>query len=441
MSTTTNQEGVLPHESHDEPSSSLLGDADSDESQSIVTDNSVSYNHDPAIHALKDLPMRRAPQDSLFQDFETQPPQTTITSLLDNTTNDNLDPFVALRNMETRLKTVQAENARLRARCREEDSSASWPVLYQVECFSSGQVATYVDRPIFVDDGDHLHLEGQRRIASESAWEQSQRDVPFVVYKIYRCRESNYHQSRDGRTDINSRPQKFGESVRVLNEPLVRAVRRLFKSATGLAIYAQSDVFRDHSLRSPYTFFHHFEDDIRAFASRLGHHDSGFHLLLEYINEQSEEIRDAAKDSFSRGEFQDWFIHYLFKPGELLISLLESEPQVVTLRSLLLNVAGDFGSRKLYSCTIGRINFDGSFRRIQQSANLSVDADTSYSHKITNLDIYPLRYSTSQLQTFLLERGRKFYSCRQGRYVSYSADHSAFKGDFVRMLLCIPHSW
>ena len=430
MSNTMGQAEALPHEPYGRPWS-LVEIENDDEFQPDSTDDSTSYNHDPTMHVLEDLPMRGSPQNNLSQAYETQPPQARDTSLLDNPANDSFDPFVALRNMEIRLNTIQAENTRLRARCRDEDSSASWPVLYRVECLSATRVATYVDHPIYIDDGSHLHLEGQRRIGSASAWEQTQRDVPFVVYKSYRCCEKHYHHHGDGRNDINSRPQSIGESVRVLNESLVRAVQHLLNSETGLAIYAQSDVFREQLLRSPYTFFHHFEDEIRRFASRLGHHDSGLNLLLDYINEHSEQNRNAAKEYFSRGEYQDWVIHYLFKPGELLISLSESEPQVVTLRSLLLNVQGDFGSRKLYNCTIGRINFDGNFRRVQQSASLLVEADPSQTHKITNLQIYPLRYSTPQMQSFLLERGRKFYSCRGGRYVSYNADHSAFKGDFV----------
>jgi hypothetical protein len=64
---------------------------------------------------------------------------------------------------------------------------------------------------------------------------------------------------------------------------------------------------------------------------------------------------------------------------------------------------------------------------------LLIPTDPSQSHLIADLKIYPLRYSTPQLRTLLLERGRKFYSCRDGRYVSYTVDHSAFKGDFVSL--------
>ena len=299
-----------------------------------------------------------------------------------------------------------------------------------MECPSTSRVATYVDKPVFIDDGSHLHLEGQRRIASESAWEQTQKDIPFVVYKAYGCRDTHHQRYSDGQDQINSNPQKTGETVRIINEALIRLVQRLFTSQPRLAIYAQSEVFRDSALRAPYTWFHHFEQEIRLFASKLGHHDPGVYLLLDYIGEQSDEIRQTVKEYLSRGEFQDWLIQYVYKPGELLVSHMESEPHVTALRSLLNGVPGDFGSRKLYNFMTSRISFDGSFRRVQQSANLLVPTDPSQTHRITDLKVYPLRFSGRDLQNFLLERGRKFYSCRDGRYVSYTADRTAFKGDF-----------
>ena len=355
-------------------------------------------------------------------------------SLLDTDIHDNFALLTQLQTMEIRLRNAKAENKRLRELCQEEEPSGMWPVLYRVQCSMSGRSATYAAKPVFIAHGAHMHVEGQRRIASESTWERMQRDVRFVVYKSYQCHDIDDTQRDAGvRESINSHPQKVSESVHILYESLQTSIQRVFEEPNGLSIYSQSNVFRNFTLRSPYTFFHHFEDEMRAFASRLGQHDVGYSLLLDYISEQSEQVRSDAKNRMLRGEFYDWLIPYLFKPGELLISRFDSETHVVTLTSLLTETGGNFRGQKPYSCTFSSITFNGNFHREQQNATLLVPTDESQAHQITNLRLYPLRHCASELRDVLLDRGSKFYSCRNGRYVSYTADHSAFKGDFVRI--------
>ena len=349
--------------------------------------------------------------------------------------DDNLDLLATLRTMEIRLRNVQAENKHLRDICQKDELFGLWPVLYRVEWSLSGQHATYADKPMFIAHGMHMHLEGQRRITSESDWERTQRDVPFVVYKSYQC--FGFETRRDDNTheDINSTPMNFGESVRILHEPLIRSIRRLFTSQPGLTVYGQADVFKDFSLRSPYTFFYHFEQDIRIFAANLGQHVLGFHLLLDYITEDVEEIRDAARECFSHGEIRDCFVPYLFKPGELLVSQIDGEPQIVTLESLLVASQEDSGSQRLYNCIVGRIAFDGNFRSVQQTTSLLVPTDPSLTFQITDLKMFPLRYGSSQLQDLLLERGRKFFKCRDGRYVSCTGQYS-YSGNHSVSVVC-----
>lgn len=350
-------------------------------------------------------------------------------SLLDLDVDDNMDLMAALHTMHIRLRNAEAENKRLRELYHVEDESGRWPILYRVQCIYGGAPATYSDPPIYITYGGHMHIEGKRRVPNEQRWEQSQDDASFVVYKLYVCRRPDPGENIEDFNEHDRHPKKISEHVHILKENTQNSIRHIITSDPGLSIYPQSDIIKDNRLHSPYVFFHHFENELRKSLSYLGAQDTSLRLLVEYVKEESEASRSNARAQIHLGVMQDWLVPWLYKPGELLVSLTGDEAHVVTLMSVL-TMTSSSNARKTYSCKVGRIKFDGQFRMLQETAILQIPIDASV--QITELSLYPLRCCNPDLRNSLLERGRKFYNCHKGRYVSYAADRSALKGDFVR---------
>ncbi|KAF2169420.1 hypothetical protein M409DRAFT_20639 [Zasmidium cellare ATCC 36951] len=240
----------------------------------------------------------------------------TAPSQLEDSRSTVPDPydFSALLRDNARL---QAENSELRERASATDGPLPYPVLYRIKCVEDDTVYTFRDSPIIIEDGtyNHQHVQSLRRVPNEIAWEESQIDVPFVVYKSYACGK---HVARlKGPV-----PKASHEEVHVLDEKLQHTLQSLFKSNTGLEIYHNSGVFANNRLAEPHVWMDHFENDIGAFLRSCAQ-DRALPLrqLLNYLESQSLDMRRKAADHFAQGLVTSDLMPYLFKPNDLLLGI------------------------------------------------------------------------------------------------------------------------
>ncbi|KAL9089773.1 MAG: hypothetical protein Q9165_005567 [Trypethelium subeluteriae] len=351
---------------------------------------------------------------------------------------------------------LRAQIARLQRRVAElsiyqnseDEKHAPWLALHRVNCQRAPRPATYIDKPIFVRDDDHYHLDGRRRISDEEEWESRQEGAPFVVYLEYFCKEDGEEfprkKSRRRGKRASERPGAFVkgtqqdgffsiaqphfEQIHILSDDLKEAIMDILDSDSDLATYRSVDFEEEGRLTSPYIFHYHFPKEIQesvelnALTQECGEE---FQLLQQYLIAQTAPGEREADDLFNRGIVTPKYLRYLYPPGGLLV--MNSDDGLVVVRqngalhlksSRKINAyASDSQTWKAASISISKVEFDGEFRVKIEEAALDCSYGVQPHVRIQDLRLYPLKYANLAVRDYLRERGQFFYSCKNGRYV------------------------
>ena len=334
----------------------------------------------------------------------------------------------------------------------EKQDDTPWPVLHRVHCPKASKPATYIDKPIWVRDDSHNHLDGRRRISEEEKWKTCQEGMPFVVFFEYFCkndeqdpvsktsrRRRNAFDNEGQQAQVLSIAQPLSEEVHILSYDLSEAIKHTFNRNSDLAFYFPMDFSDKCRFNSPYLFHYHFPHEIHKISKELSSVaqslTESFQLFQDYLKAQTESREREADYLFGQGIVTPEYLPYLFRPGELLIKHNDDGDVVVrqngTFRVNTLEKPDPFGlssaeasnKTRVYrkwqasSIPVMKVQFDGQFRAVKEMAPLNCsDGDESHL-KIQHLPLYPLRYADQGVKRYLRERGEFFYSCRNGRYV------------------------
>ncbi|KAI9662249.1 MAG: hypothetical protein M1821_008415 [Bathelium mastoideum] len=321
-----------------------------------------------------------------------------------------------------------------------------WLQLHRVHCHKIDRPATYVDAPIWVQDDDHYHLDGRRRISDEEEWISRQEKRPFVVFLEYFCkgneqdslskkdrrrnrREPGYLKAFDdgGEQDrLFSAAQPLSEELHILSDDLKEAVSDMFDSNSDLAIYRPSDFEEEGCLYAPYIFHYHFRHEIhdsKGLNANAQDCSEDFWLFQQYLEAQTETSEREANDLFAQDIVTSKYLSYLFPPGELLVTSDNDGLFVVRQSCAILPSNDRYGSEpelnsgKNLMIPITKVEFDGEFRLKNESFALECPYEDEPYIRIQDLSIHPLKYAGGKVQDQLRMRGQFFYSCKNGKYV------------------------
>ncbi|PPJ58243.1 hypothetical protein CBER1_08263 [Cercospora berteroae] len=354
-------------------------------------------------------------------------------------------PLSRLSPQEDKVALLETEMAILKAKLSVLDPNGSiyarrkipWAILHRVECsmYNEGQ-KTYLDEPVWTMEGKHYHLESRQKIASESDWEREQVNVPFVVYLGYSC--STYDKERAGLSTSNreSRPGELkgpntrsgkkknplaeripttiDEEVRILDHSLLRSLDNIFSQSSHLELYRPKSFLKNRTLKPPYLVNYHFRTLLQEYSTTLAVHlRPRYDLFLDYIKRQSEPEETTATNLFKQGLFRPRFMPYLFLPGELILHSQEETGAIVSTQlGLIRNVKG-----RMWACETEVTTFNGHFKPRERVLTVKLDTDEDRDLKIRALPEYPVKYADPALVSKLLNRGRFFFNCRNGRYL------------------------
>lgn len=165
------------------------------------------------------------------------------------------------------------------------------------------------------------------------------------------------------------------------------------------------------TLRSPLEEYHVAET--RAFGL----------ALLRCIEQLAKENYNEARALFAAGKVNKQHFEKLFTPEEIVISKVAGEMQAYW-------VDGIEESADEVTLACWSYGFDGVLSKDRSNLHVQAPAEGELV-AISDLAVCPLRLAGEKIKRTLLKRGRKCWSCRNKRFVRYSAPRLPFQSQTV----------
>lgn len=336
------------------------------------------------------------------------------------------------------------------------------------------------DHPEWVrGEGNAGRVQGKMPLTNFDLYLEKNKDVSFVVYRNFDSDSMNgtaragTHDSASGGADHT--PEHTSETIQPVSRDLIQAVRALLKSRKEYDELL-TEFNASNELQAPYLFIYHSRKGLEEFQNSLSWAaKTQLSLLSNYVMEQYAKEYAAADDLLSQKKISPEYAHYLFKPGDVLVSRVdgqytgyvatswpkcrrgkgESRMQCITSpneNSLHLydsqnSAAGTVaGKATIQVCpiTAWHWEFDGNFQRQHTVLRLEFPALDDESRNATNaektesagrqgkehkldpkgtnlseLNVFPIQYASADIIDKCRRRGKTFWKCRNRRYVSY----------------------
>ncbi|GAW24657.1 hypothetical protein ANO14919_142480 [Xylariales sp. No.14919] len=299
----------------------------------------------------------------------------------------------------------------------------------------------FLDVPcLFENDCKASALRGLIPFSHHDEYLEDHPEVSFTVIKQYDCEQ--YHTKIERAFEKRRLPnvgirdasmirpyfyvlEKTGPvaepvsaRLRITSKSLIRSLNILESQRTGRP---RAAIFSD-SINAPYIPLYHIREFLDSATQLLDQADVvSVQTLFGYLGDDFHNDYTEANDLFKSGRVSKKHFPKLFQSKELIVTHEDDHPVVMMSENCLYSTSGDTVE---LSCT--RLSFNGQF--IRKNAKLRVvwpsHSDTI---DINLLIAYPLRLDTNGTKDRLFQRGVTFWSCRQRRFVSYTAPKRTFE--------------
>jgi len=340
----------------------------------------------------------------------------------------------------------------------------------------------FFDHPEWVQgQGSASQIKSNLPLTNFELYLEKNKDISFIVYRNF-DQESARNAAQRGTDNVTSdeathRPKHTHETVRPVHKDLIEAIKALLDSRQEYAELA-SEFSASLELPAPYLFIYHSRNSLEKFQDRLSLHAKvQLSLLLDYVTEQYADEYANADSILSRNKISPKLLRYLFKPGDVLISRVDSQHvgyvstswpkinwsrKVSRMRAATSQIGTPmslYGSQDadvrvtnnkritVHACDINVWNwaFDGNFQRQHSTLSLEIPAvedeenvtETKGNGKataqgdkptkdmgeknISDLNVFPMQYAPAEIVDKCRRRGKTFWKCRNRSYVSYQA--------------------
>ncbi|CAI7668633.1 unnamed protein product [Penicillium manginii] len=285
-------------------------------------------------------------------------------------------------------------------------------------------------------------------------------DISFLVFRHYK---KKFKSSEVMKEEASRLPCPISESIYPVANEMKLALNAILESKAGF-----SDIKKRYGesgdLFAPYLFAYHSRQDIDEIKGQLSPVEiDHMNLFIRYLDEEyGEEYKDVDY-LLERKLITPQYIHYLFKPGEILIEKVDDEYTGYVAKSWIsknleeshsshhseifdriLGIEPFFKPRTMCRFQIKAWNFkfDGHFFQNDKLLSFSLNNDAlciendepskpqtygnlmKTARPITDLDVFPLKYASQTTFDTLLRRGKTIWKCRSRSLVSYKAQES-----------------
>lgn len=326
-------------------------------------------------------------------------------------------------------------------------------VIHEVSCRAEGDgherhesTTLFLDTPrLFASDSKASILRGLQQIDNLEVYLELNPGIGFVVTRYYGC--GDYYASHgmlferigDARLlseiTLSSRPYLYRLAADgPLAVPRYETMGR-FSSELVLAMSAADRIspgmFNEpEEISEPYINIYHSRGCFEVTKMGLiSSHILELENLLAYVFLARGHDFAEADDLFRQGRVSKSHFSKLFRPGELIVRIVDGEETVAKCET-----STDGGSLNFHlSCWSW--HFDGLFSKKHTITHVYWPDRKQDVLPVTALSAYPLRLGDPKLRGSLERRGEVLWSCRFRRFVGYAATTSALEETAVRSLV------
>ncbi|XDG06063.1 hypothetical protein ABKA04_005678 [Annulohypoxylon sp. FPYF3050] len=293
----------------------------------------------------------------------------------------------------------------------------------------------YLDMPKWVEGAlsSRDALVGNLLIQNIPAYLSKNPDVCFLVYRHYDTSSTHGDDSEQEDQITPTSPRHTAETIEIFAEELLTAVEKFLEH------YGFLDATEPNKLSAPYPFIYHaMRDNLDDFLETLDDKaQRQFQALLGYVDKEYADEYRIVDEMTSRGKITHAFIHYLFKPGDIVVKLSDQDSQGYLCKEWLGNEQSSTETKvkksskrstiKTYPLSCWNWTFDGMFSRQNVDLQLALDIKNQSERNIDDLEIRPLKYVNDRTVSRLERRGEWIWKCRVRHVVSYDDTHTGLQ--------------
>ena len=350
-----------------------------------------------------------------------------------------------------RIKALEQENNDLKR--TEPSNSAPLPHYTWRTLHAIGE-DIYLEPPQWKEGEDGPSLQANLPLQNVAHYLEQHPEITFIFYKDYKQQPPKDPAQIISKDGVFRPAEPFRESLSLISEHIISAVEIVAQRLPEFYdLFPEIDLQKE--IRAPYLFAYYsipFFKKIQSYLSPL-QNDLLSQLTDSILASHGKEYMEANRLS-DKGVVTRRLMKYLVRPGDVLVKkdpvtpraymattwatedtedksgfdpisdeFKEAQNQKMRTKRGLSSVLPE---KKKYSWNVEAWSwsFDGVFTRTTAVIHifLYVSGDDIQVH-INDLNYYPIKYGSSELQTLLETRGRMFWKCRNRHFVSYQEEN------------------
>lgn len=296
---------------------------------------------------------------------------------------------------------------------------------------------TYLEKPHWIKSGEKSQLKADSPVLYPDAY-ILYKPLSFVIYKYYSpdlSAEASEILQQGGQVPD---PEPTREVIKLLSDDMIKAVK-LFEKQDEEAQKKFPCLSVEKEMSAPYLWWYHYRNN-RIKISNLPNPEAELiYLLTNWIDANYSELYKNIDSQFKRSVVSTTSLPFLVQPGDVLVrwdaegveaflatSWLHKKKRNSEIQELpedpdwtLLSVPW---SKKFESWEVDAWSYvySGNFYRVVRKLDINLDVSTADTEiPIVNLNVFPLRFASQELRETLERRGKIFWSCGHGNYISY----------------------
>jgi hypothetical protein len=354
-----------------------------------------------------------------------------------NNGRQSLESSKQYHDLKTRMKALEHENQRLKAKKTSESKNHTFKILHIIE----NDKMMYLGLPSWeIGPNGECLLRGQFPFIDIDRYLQSN-DFFFVVFKTY-SKIPNHKTLKEAlrRGNALPAPEPVREEIRLVSSGMKAAMIEYTRMQKGF--YNDFPLFDVKTpIAAPYLFWYQYRSsvDIEKLPSK---HKGPMKELTSWIEKHYSAQYDQADAQFKKGLVSAENMRLFVRPGDILVSKKDDTRAYLATSwlhklfgsSLIVNkhkkpgpkengdAPADENGREIHgwTVTIRSYGYVGVFYHKFESLDLEILVSTMDEEvDVRKLNFFPLRYASKETKEKLTLRGKKFWSCRTQKLISY----------------------
>lgn len=343
------------------------------------------------------------------------------------------DPMIPI--LQKQMKALEYENQVLRRQLK-----ATRGINFEIfHCILGREgEGIYLDNPYWVKSGGNLQLKADSPVLYPDAY-ILYKSLAFVVYKYYSADiPAETREALQQKSEMPD-PEPNSEVIKLISEEMIGAIKAFVeKDQVTLKKFPCLSVEKE--LQAPYLWWYYYRDR-RNFLDDVPQPQAELiRTLTSWIDDNYGDLYSRANGQFRRGMVSAASARFLIQPGDVLIRTDEEGAEAYLATSwfndekrsshirdslgypkFLASGPSPKKSEGVWEVDAWSYGYNGDFYQLMRRFNIQLDADTPNAEiPIVDLDVFPLRFASQELLEALKRRGKTFWNCRNGKYVSYN---------------------